>query len=32
MLDFTANYYLGLCNTESINGTNEKVLDGYELN
>ena len=32
MLDFTANYYLGLSNTESINGTNEKVLDGYELN
>ena len=32
MLDFTANYYLGLSDTESINGTNEKVLDGYELN
>ena len=32
MLDFTANYYLGLSNTETINGTNEKVLDGYELN
>ena len=32
MLDFTANYYLGLTGTEAINGTNEKVLDGYELN
>lgn len=31
-LDFTANYYLALTNTETINGTKERVLDGHELN
>ena len=31
-LDFTANYYVALTSTETINGTKEKVLDGYELN
>tara|TARA_B100000886_G_scaffold329349_1_gene278625 strand:+ start:106 stop:981 length:876 start_codon:yes stop_codon:yes gene_type:complete len=32
ILEFTGNYYLGLSGTEEINGINEKVLDGYEIN
>ena len=32
MLDFSANYYLGLSDIEKINGVNERVLDGYEIN
>ena len=32
MLDFSANYYLGLSDIEKINGINERVLDGYEIN
>ncbi len=32
ILDFAANYYLGLSGIEKINGINERVLDGYELN
>ena len=31
-LNFTANYYVALTGTETINGTKERVLDGYELN
>ena len=31
-LNFTANYYVALTSTETINGTKERVLDGYELN
>ena len=32
ILELTGNYYLGLSGVEKIDGTNEKVLDGYELN
>ena len=32
ILELTGNYYLGLSGTEEINGVNEKVLDGYEIN
>ena len=32
MLDLSANYYLGLSDIEKINGVNERVLDGYEIN
>jgi len=32
MLDLSANYYLGLSEIEKINGVNERVLDGYEIN
>ena len=32
MLDLSANYYLGLSDIEKINGVNERVLDGYEVN
>ena len=32
ILEFTGNYYLGLSGIEEINGINERVLDGYELN
>ena len=32
ILEFNANYYLGLSGVETIDGTKEKVLDGYELN
>ena len=32
ILELTGNYYLGLSGVETIDGTNEKVLDGYELN
>ena len=30
--ELTGNYYLGLSGAETIDGTKEKVLDGYELN
>ena len=32
ILELTGNYYLGLTGAETIDGTKEKVLDGYELN
>ena len=32
ILELTGNYYFGLSGVEKIDGTNEKVLDGYELN
>ena len=32
ILELTGNYYLGLSGVETIDGTKEKVLDGYELN
>ena len=32
ILELTGNYYLGLSGAETIDGTKEKVLDGYELN
>ena len=32
ILEFTGNYYLGLSGVEKIDGVNEKVLDGYEIN
>ena len=32
ILELTGNYYLGMSGVEKIDGTNEKVLDGYELN
>ena len=32
ILEFSGNYYLGISDTETINGTNEKVLNGYEFN
>ena len=32
ILELIGNYYLGLSGVEKIDGTNEKVLDGYELN
>ena len=32
ILELTGNYYLGLSGVENIDGTKEKVLDGYELN
>ena len=32
ILELSANYFLGLSGTEEINGVNEKVLDGYEIN
>ena len=32
ILELTGNYYLGLSGTEKIDGVNEKVLDGYEIN
>ena len=32
ILELGANYFLGLSGTEEINGVNEKVLDGYEIN
>ena len=32
ILELTGNYYLGLSGVEKIDGTKEKVLDGYELN
>ena len=32
ILELTGNYYLGLSSVETIDGTKEKVLDGYELN
>ena len=32
ILEFTGNYYLGLSGVEKINGINEKVLDGHEVN
>ena len=32
ILEFNGNYYLSLSGTEEINGVNEKVLDGYEIN
>ena len=32
ILELTGNYYLGLSGVETIDGTKEKVLDGYEIN
>tara|TARA_Y100000591_G_scaffold160784_1_gene138482 strand:+ start:274 stop:1146 length:873 start_codon:yes stop_codon:yes gene_type:complete len=32
ILELTANYYLGLSGVEKVNGVNEKVLDGHEIN
>ncbi len=32
ILELSGNYYLGLSGAETIDGTKEKVLDGYELN
>ena len=32
ILELTGNYYIGLSGVETIDGTKEKVLDGYELN
>ena len=32
ILELTGNYYLGLSGVETIDGTKEKVLDGYEVN
>ena len=32
ILELTGNYYLGLTGAETIDGTKEKVLDGYEIN
>ena len=32
ILELIGNYYLGLSGVEKIDGTKEKVLDGYELN
>ncbi len=32
ILEFIGNYYLGLSGVEKINGINEKVLEGYEIN
>ena len=32
IIEFTGNYYIGLSSTEEINGVNEKVLDGHEIN
>ena len=32
ILELNGNYYFGLSGIEEINGVNEKVLDGYEIN
>ena len=32
ILELTGNYYLGLSGAETIDGTKEKVLEGYEIN
>ena len=32
ILELTGNYYLGMSGVETIDGTKEKVLDGYEIN